>query len=162
MKNNGIAVTVIGGPEEQREVGMLADVLGLSESHVCIGGANISSFLNKIGELDLVVASDGGAGHLCSLAAPVLCIAASVPFRRFAPFGRVIRVLSLELPCSPCLNAHETHLNLCFSHECSYGIMEKDVLEAIALPSLKPGSCVPLSGKAKVFFGMSHVEVPHV
>lgn len=162
LKDNGIEVTIIGGPEERNEAQILGEVLRLPKAQVCIGGADIRAFLNVVAELDLVVASDGGAGHLCSLVVPVLCIAASVPFRRFAPFGKGCRVLTLDLPCSPCLNAHETHLNLCFSHECSYGLMEADVLEAMALPSSKPGSSVAVGKRAKLFFGISHVGLADV
>ncbi len=155
---NGYALRIIGGPQEQQEIAILADMLNLSPNHIIIGGSDLTHFLAQVGEIDLVIASDGGAGHLCSLAAPVLSIAASVPFRRFAPFGASTRVLSLDLPCSPCLNVHETHLNLCFSHECSYGITEDDVLEAIAMPTCRPGTQVAVGPRAKLFYGVSHIK----
>lgn len=155
---NGCVLRIIGGPQERQEVAILADMLHLTPNHIIMGGSDATNFLSKVAETDLVIASDGGAGHLCSLAAPVLSIAASVPFRRFAPFGASTRVLSLALPCSPCLNAHETHLNLCFSHECSYGITEDDVLGAISMPSRRPGTQMAVGPRAKLFYGMSHIE----
>ncbi|NTG88259.1 glycosyltransferase family 9 protein [Agrobacterium rhizogenes] len=154
----GCTIRVIGGPQEKQEIAILADMLRLSPRHVIAGGPDVQDFLAQVAETDLVIASDGGAGHLCSLAAPVLSIAASVPFRRFAPFGAATRVLSLVLPCSPCLNAHETHLNLCFSHECSYGITEDDVLEAIAMPARRPGTQATIGPRAKLFYGVSHIK----
>jgi hypothetical protein len=90
------------------------------------------------------------------LAVPVLSIAGSVPFRRFAPFGRHQRVVSLDLPCSPCMNYHATELNGCFSHECTYGIAAASVLAALAHPTLPPGNIVDLPGRARLFFGVSH------
>lgn len=155
---NGCALRIIGGPQERHEVAILADLLHLSPNHIIVGGNDVTDFLAQVRETDLVIASDGGAGHLCSLAAPVLSVAASVPFRRFAPFGASTRVLSLALSCSPCLNAHETHLNLCFSHECSYGITENDVLDAIAMPTCRPGTQMAVGPRAKLFYGVSHIK----
>lgn len=156
LLQRGCLLRLIGGPAEGRELRLLADVLELPPQSITQGGADIGGFLRSVGELDVVIATDGGAGHLSSLACPVLTIAASVPFRRFAPFGAMNRVVSMDLPCSPCLNADEAHVNLCFSHECSYGIVVEDVLAALDCESLPPGNSRRLNYGATVFFGVSH------
>jgi ADP-heptose:LPS heptosyltransferase len=156
LRSAGIALAVIGGVRERIELEILADAAGLDRRDIIVGDADFDIFLKRVGDLDLVVASDGGSGHLCSLATSVLTIAGSVPFRQFAPFGSGNRVVSLDLPCSPCLNAHHTLINGCFSYECSYGIEVEDVIDALHAPDLPPGSMTVLNKGAKLFYAPSH------
>ena len=152
----GCQIRLIGGLQERQELALLSETMGLNSSAIIEGGRNIAELLAAVAQTDVVIASDGGAGHLCSLAAPVLTVAASVPFRRFAPFGCGNRVVSMDLPCSPCMNAHDTHMNICFSHECSYGITVEAVLTALDAGQQSPGSINPLDRGAKLFHAVSH------
>jgi heptosyltransferase-2 len=152
----GMRLILIGGSRETGELAILARVLGLDSGSVVVGGDNLTALLSRVAEADLVIASDGGGGHLCSLAAPVLSIAGAVPFRRYAPFGAETRVVSLDLPCSPCLAAHHKMINACFSHECGYGIRAEHVMQALRAPVEAPGAMRPLADGAKLFYAPSH------
>jgi ADP-heptose:LPS heptosyltransferase len=158
LQSQGRAIRLLGGPGESSELAIIQQLLGLDEGNVVVGSYDVDRFLSRVAECDLVVASDGGSGHLCSLVSPVLTVAGSVPFRRYAPFGEHHRVLSLDLPCSPCLNAHETRINACFSYECSYGISVVKVLQAISAAHKPAGTTDDMGDGAKLFHGVSIVE----
>lgn len=155
LQKRGYEVSLLRTPNEKAEIAVLARNLDIAENAI-ITSTSISNLLEQLSEHDVVVASDGGAGHICSLALPILTIAASVPFRRFAPFGRMNRVVTHELPCSPCINYHTEALNGCFTFECSYGISATDVAAALNRPTCGPGWQEHLPNGAKLFFGISH------
>lgn len=157
-KEQASELFLIGGPSERTELAIIARLAGIDDNHVMIGTQKFGSFLERVSALDLVIASDGGGGHLCSLAAPTITISASAPFRRYAPFGRHNRVVSMDLACSPCLNAHDQLLNACFSHECSYGIGVEDILSALVAPPAAPGFRRKLKHGAHLFYALSHVR----
>lgn len=152
----GSEIFVLGGPGERRELEIIAEAAELAPSNIIEGRGSIDNFLKEIEKLDVVVASDGGTGHLCSLVVPVLTIAASVPFRRYAPFGCGNRVVSLDLACSPCMNFHPSILNACFSYECSFGIQVEHIIRALEAPRRSVGEVVDLGGGAKLFYSPSH------
>ncbi len=156
LMKSGVDLRLIGGPMETNELAILGETLGLEAGATIRGGSDIGAFVEAVAQTDVVIATDGGAGHLCSLATPILTIAASVPFRRFAPYGAANRVISLDLPCSPCMNAHDTHVNLCFSHECSYGVTVDHVLSALDADAVPSGSIRLLGQGARLYFGLSH------
>jgi heptosyltransferase-2 len=151
----GIDVRILRTPREQDDVAVLLRSLGL-DHRATIECRSVAAMHRSLRDIDLVVASDGGGGHLCSLAAPVLTIAGSVDFRRYAPFGGNHRVVSLALPCSPCINYHPRALNGCFSHECLYGIDAQAVVAAIRCPAQPAGAVVALPPRGHLFFGVSH------
>jgi heptosyltransferase-2 len=157
LSAQGCEIFVLRTPREQGEVATLARTLDLPEENI-IDCSSILALLAQLKALDVVVASDGGAGHICSLALPVLTIAGSVPFRRFAPFGRTNRVITLDLPCSPCINYLSEAINGCFSYECSYGIDATAVAVALTRPMGGPGCHDVLPGGAKLYFGLSHAN----
>ncbi len=41
---------------------------------VVVGGNEIADFMSAVDTLDLVVASDGGTAHLCSLVTPIVSV----------------------------------------------------------------------------------------
>src|SRR5262249_46208618 len=98
----GHRLSVICGPSETEQAQLIARAIGLADRAVIRGDDDHPGFLARVAELDWVIASDGGTAHLCSLVSPVLSIFGGSPFRRYAPFGRWNRLLTLELPCSPC------------------------------------------------------------
>jgi ADP-heptose:LPS heptosyltransferase len=153
----GCDIFVLRTPREQGEVATLARTLDLPDENI-IDCSSIPALLTQLRALDVVIASDGGAGHICSLALPVLTIAGSVPFRRFAPFGRANRVITLDLPCSPCINYLSEAINGCFTYECSYGIDAAAVAAALARPMGGFGCHDVLPGGAKLYFGLSHAS----
>jgi heptosyltransferase-2 len=160
LASENAEIFLIGGSGELSELQIIARATEVPQTHLIIGDSRFELFLAKVAELDVVIASDGGGGHLCSLVAPVLTVAGSSPFRRYAPFGMSNRVISLDLPCSPCLNADSERLNGCFSHECSYGVQVDDVLNALRAPDAEPGTRLRLGTGATLFYAPSHAEIP--
>jgi ADP-heptose:LPS heptosyltransferase len=82
------------------------------------GRADFAAFMDAIGGLDVVIATDSGTAHLCSLTKPVLSIFGASPWRRYAPFGRENVVITRNLACSPCVQFDMKVVNACMSREC--------------------------------------------
>lgn len=131
LAQNGFKVVLIGGPEEEKDLEVLRRLLGLSEEDVHKGGADFSAFLAGLDKVDLVVGTDSGTAHLCSLVRPVVSLFGPSPAWRYAPVGEKNAVLSLRLNCSPCLQFSKTHINLCISRECMNSISVGMVLSEI-------------------------------
>jgi ADP-heptose:LPS heptosyltransferase len=125
-----IEVFIIGGPLEVPLLSMLASCLRLGSQHVIQGDPHYR-FLDTIRSLDLVIASDSGTAHLCSMVVAILSIFGPSSFRRFAPFGNHNRVLTLDLKCSPCSQFHPHILNTCHSRECLSLIKPRHILAAL-------------------------------
>ncbi len=155
LSAQGVAVTVIGGPAERKLARLIARLAGLGPETVLIGGADFASFTAEVATLDLVIGSDGGTAHLCSLAAPLLSIFGSSPPYRYAPFGRRNHVVTQELFCSPCIQYASRLVNGCLSVHCMAGITPGDVLAALAqLPS--PVEATDLRPHLRLLAGVSH------
>ena len=156
----GRDVHVIAGPAEAGLGAALTSALGLPAQRLIRGGADIAAFLDQVGTLDRVVASDGGAAHLCSLRAPMLSIFGPSPFRRYAPYGVFNRLLTRDLSCSPCCQWTSTLVNGCLSNECITSITPADVLNALRPPYHIPreGYATPLRPGLSLYEGVSHLS----
>jgi heptosyltransferase-2 len=159
LQRRGRSVVLVGGPSEIDLITTVAQIIGLSSDHCFIGSSdNIRDMLKLLSECDVAVATDGGSGHLASLACPVLSLFTSSPYKRFAPFGRENRLVTLELNCSPCQNADHQAVNLCLTHECSFGVLPETVLSALEETNSPAGVRRPLNDPygAQLVFGTSH------
>ncbi len=155
----GHRLCVICGPSEATLAQLIAGALGLDDKAVIRGGDDYARFLARVAELDWVVASDGGTAHLCSLVTPVLSIFGGSPFRRYAPFGWWNRLLTLELPCSPCCQYMSRAINGCLSTECVIAITPDQVAGVLhLLPQEIAPSSVDLGGHCQLYFGASHLD----
>jgi heptosyltransferase-2 len=159
LQAGGRRVAVIGGPSETNLAQIIARALGLADQAVISGDDDYQAFLERVAELDWVVASDGGTAHLCSLVAPILSIFGGSPFRRYAPFGRWNRLVTLELPCSPCCQYMSRAINGCLSTECVTGINPAQILHALGTPykEIFPSS-VEAGDGCRLYFGTSHLD----
>jgi len=154
---HGIDVSIICGPFERTEGETLVRLLGLDgRRHLIAGSTDFAAFREQVRELDLVVASDGGGAHLCSLEAPVLSLFGGSPYRRYAPFGVSNRVLTRLAYCSPCCQYHEHIVNGCVTIECLTRILPRSVFQAMLQPQGKPGERRDLGSGCTLFFGVSH------
>jgi heptosyltransferase-2 len=158
LRARSIEVFLIGGPMEASLLKMLSSFLKLDANRV-IQGDRQYRFLEIVRSLDLVIASDSGTAHLCSLAAPMLSIFGPSPFRRFAPFGNHNRVLTYDLKCSPCSQFHPHILNECHSRECLSLILPRHVLEALdhGLGAGPSNASAILKGGPKVFSAVGNI-----
>jgi heptosyltransferase-2 len=152
-------VTLIGGPAEVQFLPKLAALMGLPREKILIGSYRIEEFLEFVQSLDVVIASDGGTGHLCSLSTSIISLQMSGSWRRFSPFGAAHRTLTRDLPCAPCLNFDKHLINLCASRECSYLLMPDHVIEALHQPSRMPGTVITLDAEppVRLIFAASHM-----
>lgn len=155
----GHRVAMICGPSETHLAQLIARALGLAEKAVIRGADDHARFLDRVAELDWVVASDGGTAHLCSLVVPVLSIFGGSPFRRYAPFGKWNRLLTLELPCSPCCQYMSRAINGCLSTECVVGITPGQIVDVLGslYEEISPSS-VDAGHHCRLYFGASHLD----
>ena len=132
LLKSGLELVLIAGPDETSAVSLLSRALKGGFSRVVVGGADFRAFLDEIDDVDLVIATDGGSAHLCSLQKPVLSIFGSSPWRRYAPFGRENVVLTRDLTCSPCCNFSMEEVNGCMTRECIVGL-EPEIVAHVLL-----------------------------
>ena len=147
-------IYIFAGPAESDVADFIGCHLGLRESRVVIGGPDYASFLSEVKRCDVVIGVDGGTAHLCSLVRPVLSMFGSSPWRRYSPFGRFNRTVSLDLFCGPCVQFSRRELNACLTRECMGELTPDIVAQALLLPDqdqsvgLRRGQC---------WFGVSHL-----
>lgn len=160
LRKRDRVITLIGGPAETEKLGYLSRRLCVPKDRIVMGGRDFGSFLAGVAELDLIVATDGGAAHLCSLRAPLLSLFGGSPVRRYAPYGRHNRVLTRRLSCSPCCQYASTLVNGCLSVECLALLQPQRVMEVVtgADPQTIGGRprSVALEGGLWLEVGLSH------
>jgi heptosyltransferase-2 len=158
---DGLAVRIITGPSERDRANYVADRLGLARaSNIISGSGDLAGFIEQVAEMDLVVASDGGAAHLCSLVAPIISVFGPSPFRRYAPFGRANRLITRGLSCSPCCQYATNLLNGCLTMECMVGVSADAVWRGSkSKTSLQsaPRSQMLEEG-LQMWWGLSHID----
>ena len=154
LERNGISFKLIGGPDERESLSLLSTMLGAIPHRVVRGGIGFANFFDELAELDLIVASDGGTAHICSLLKPILSIFGGSPWRRYAPFGFSNVVMTRDLVCSPCLQFSRTEVNGCLTRECMVNITPKDVFRVIVSNGLDFSAV----RQAEVYRGASHLE----
>lgn len=131
LADAGIAIALVGGPGERDDLRLLSRLLAALPHRVLEGGDDFGEFLDALEDVDLVVASDGGTAHICSLRKPVCSIFGSSPWRRYAPFGWDNVVLTREEPCSPCTQFSTEQVNGCLTRECMAAISATQVVAAV-------------------------------
>jgi len=131
LSRDGIKVSLIGGPKERADLALLSALLTNRAHRVIQGGSDFGAFFAELKTIDVVVASDGGTGHLCSLVKPMISLFSASPWRRYAPFGRSNLVLTMDLPCSPCVQFSTNEVNCCVTRECVSRISPSAVYTAI-------------------------------
>jgi ADP-heptose:LPS heptosyltransferase len=152
LLQSGLTLVLIGGPGEIKDMALLSRCLQGQFARTIIGGADFRTFLDALEDIDLIVATDGGSGHLCSLQKPVLSIFGSSPWRRYAPFGPDNIVLTRDLGCSPCCNFSMEEVNGCVTRECVVGL-EPDLVARIVggSVSLEDSTIVVQRGTSHTF-----------
>jgi heptosyltransferase-2 len=127
LAKQGMQISLIGGPGESGDLAFLSRMMRGLPHRVVQGGEDYRAFLDALDPVDIVVASDGGTAHLCSLRRPVCSIFGSSPWRRYAPFGTDNVLITRDVACSPCLQFSSTELNGCLTRECMAGITARHV-----------------------------------
>jgi ADP-heptose:LPS heptosyltransferase len=152
----GLMVTLVGGPAEREDLIALSRMLVRVPHQVIEGGADVGAFLDALAGVDLVVASDGGTAHLCSLRKPIVSLFGSSPWRRYAPFGAHNVLLTRDEPCSPCVQFSANEVNGCMTRECTALLRPRQV-ERVVL-----SNGIDFSGMSgvRVERGVSHRTVP--
>lgn len=131
LAQSGLPLTLIGGPGERNDIALLASQLRRLSLRTAIGGESYGDFLDALNDIDLVIATDGGTAHICSVRKPVLSIFGSSPWRRYAPFGRQNVVVTRDLSCSPCLQFSTGEVNGCLTRECLIGLTPQHVIASL-------------------------------
>ncbi|MDR3441148.1 glycosyltransferase family 9 protein [Telmatospirillum sp.] len=152
LTRQGIVVTLIGGPGERQELAYLSRLLGLASHQVVEGGRDFAAFLDALATVDLVVATDGGTGHICSLRKPICSLFGSSPWRRYAPFGHNNVLITRDEVCSPCVQFSSMELNGCLSRECINALPPRAVFRVLG----SNGFDFSLAGPVRVERAVSH------
>lgn len=152
LERHGISFTLIGGPGEHDSLVSLSAMLRPIPHAVVEGGSRIVDLLNAIDDLDLVVATDGGTAHICSIRKPILSIFGSSPWRRYAPFGFGNVLMTRDLVCSPCMQFSNIEVNGCLTRECMMNVTPRDVFRVIESNGLDFSSV----RRVDVYRGVSH------
>ncbi len=151
----GIDVCLIGAEDVLPRLRLISDALG---GHIAIVHCdNTFDWLNDVGEMDLVVAVDGGTAHLCSLVAPVMSIFGPSPWRRYAPFGACNVLLTRNAFCAPCQQFTSYSVNGCLYRHCLLEILPDEVFRIFEL--LCFGRDLPQDWNSDIFcvVGASHL-----
>jgi ADP-heptose:LPS heptosyltransferase/SAM-dependent methyltransferase len=128
---HGIRITLLGGPGERDDLRLLSRLLRKVEHDVIVGGADFAGLFEALAPVDLVIATDGGTAHICSLRKPVCSIFGSSPWRRYAPFGRANVLVTRDEPCSPCVQFSAREVNGCVTRECMARIEPAQVVKVV-------------------------------
>lgn len=118
LGRKGVFITLVGGPSERGDLALLSRLLRGIPHRVVEGGHDFGRFLHALEEVDLVVASDSGTAHICSLTKPICSLFGPSPWRRYAPFGRNNLLMTRDEVCSPCAQFSSRIVNGCASREC--------------------------------------------
>ena len=124
-------LSLIGGPDERDDLRLLSLLLAAVPHRVIVGGSQFQHFLDALDTIDVVVATDGGTAHLCSLRKPVCSLFGSSPWRRYAPFGGDNIVITRDEVCSPCLQFSTEAINGCLSRECTALLSPRQVANVL-------------------------------
>jgi hypothetical protein len=131
LSRDGFSIVLVGGPGESDELRILSRLLVRLPHRVVRGGDDFGQFLDGLADVDLVVASDGGTAHICSLRKPICSIFGSSPWRRYAPFGCDNVLLTRDEACSPCVQFSSEELNGCLTRECMTAISPQQVAKVV-------------------------------
>lgn len=132
VKRYGYSAVLIGGKSEERELeGYLRHVkvplINL------LGKLTVIETAAVIKKCDLLVSNDSGPMHIGSAVGTkvVALYGPSTNFTRTQPIGKNSKVLTLELPCSPCVkyNSYACPLG---THFCLKGISPEFVMDEIS------------------------------
>lgn len=153
LSRSGLALTLIGGPNERQDIALLARCLSNVQLTKAIGGPDFRSFLDALDDIDVVIATDSGSAHLCSLEKPVFSLFGSSPWRRYAPFGRENVVVTRDLSCSPCVQFAADEVNGCITRECLVALEPVAIQQALFAVNTTPAATPEIT----VQRGTSHV-----
>lgn len=156
LVRRGISIDLVGGPGERDDLRLLSRLLSRSTHRVIEGGDDVAGFHAALEPVDLVVATDGGTAHICSLRKPICSIFGSSPWRRFAPFGRENVLITRDEVCSPCVQFSSVEVNGCLTRECMTALPARQVAQAV----LSPGADFSHARSVRVEHGVSHRVVP--
>ena len=156
---SGIEVYLIGAEDIIPRLRLISD--GLGGRIPIVHCDNAFNWLNEVGEMDLIVAVDGGTAHLCSLVTPVMSLFGPSPWKRFAPFGVDNVLLTRNVFCAPCPQFTRYSVNGCLYRHCLFEIFPDDVFAIFEL--LCYGKALPSDWDKDIFgvVGVSHLPVTH-
>ena len=156
LHRRGVRLTLLAGPRERADLRLVSHLMGAIPHNTLMGDDDFQGFLDALDPVDLVIATDGGTAHICSLRKPVCSVFGSSPWRRYAPFGRYNVVVTRDLPCSPCVQFSTRELNGCMTRECMAAIGPAQVLAA----ATSNGFDFSAIGGVQVERGVSHRFMP--
>lgn len=133
LMNSGRKVYLIGGPHELEELSLLSKLTGIDKNKIIIGTSDFVDFLSKVSKLDLIIATDSGTAHMCSLVTKIYSLFGPSSPVKYSPLGKENKISSLSLNCSPCLQFAKDKVNFCISRECLNSMTPQFILNQFEL-----------------------------
>lgn len=125
-------IFIIAGPAEANEARILGYLI--KSDNIIIGGNDLTSFLEKIEKLDVLIATDSGTAHICSISGtPIISLFGPSPHKRYRPIGPFNKIVSLEFNCSPCPQFEEKSVNKCLTKECLSSIQLANIISLLEI-----------------------------
>lgn len=153
----GLEVYLIGANDAFGQLKLISDAVGSRRVSI-ISCDSSFSWLKEVGELDLVVAVDGGTAHICSLVSPVISLFGPSPWRRFAPFGAQNVVLTRDVYCAPCPQFTQDSVNCCLYRHCLLEIFPDDIFRILDFFCFGTGLPPSWSNDIVSIVGASHIN----
>ena len=131
VKKYGYSVVLIGGKSEEHELGGYLNHIKVPIINL-VGKLSVIETAAVIKKCDVLVSNDSGPMHIGSaVGAKVIALyGPSTDVIRTQPAGRNSKVLTLKLPCSPCISAAKVLCPL-GTHFCLRGLKPQTVLDEI-------------------------------
>lgn len=129
QKEIGADVVLIWGTkEEKKEAEKLRASLDgdLNKNLIVSWPTNVPQLLALLSKVDMYIGGDSGITHVAALArTPVVAIFGPSDYRINSPYGEMIRIVRMDVPCSPCRKRD------CEDRRCLENITSDDVFEVV-------------------------------
>ena len=131
VKKYGYFVVLIGGKSEEREIGEYLKHIKVSIINL-VGKLSVIETAAVIKKCNILVSNDSGPMHIGSAVGTrvIALYGPSTGVIRTQPVGKNNKVLTLKLPCSPCIDAAKVTCPL-GTHFCLRGLKPRTVLDEI-------------------------------
>lgn len=127
-----VFVVFTGGPSEAAEIDPLVRQVGDARCFSLAGRTTMRQLLVLYTLADVLVTNDSGPAHFAALTdIEIVTLFGPETPKLWGVLGPRSHIVSLALPCSPCLSAYNNRLASCPDNLCMKGITVERVLETV-------------------------------
>jgi ADP-heptose:LPS heptosyltransferase len=142
LEDQDVALILTGTGEERAHAERMKKELGSDRVLNFAGMTTLRQLIDLYNVSHLLITNDSGPAHFASLTElPVLVLFGPETPAIYGPLGPNVRVVYLQLACSPCVSAYNQKRSPCSDNKCMTGIKPEHVLSqarAIVSEQTKP------------------------